>query len=333
MLYFTGIMAEFSPKNVVTALEPLSNSKAQELFFHLGVPLHMMDNIQEGNMYKIRMAEQWINNNFEASWETLAEGLKKIGMQVLAKRIASDHNVARQSSPAAPPSPIPPSTSSQTVQRPNPPSTSQTVQRPNPLSTSSQPVQFSVSQVAAAVEEFEDTYVDLMSDTRAEMCDRESKDPKFLDKFRDRLSGLSIFKKHLHARFFRESEDEILDAKNVRKIFAILSRHCSFRNYEILLHLVKKFGSDELKQRMSDFCKSLEEFEAATPVDIYAKAISCTEQLSQAFSEMASKLNKSTSQCMLCELRKLADSVNPSSPDFMTAYLLPMMAVTDTPGD
>lgn len=312
-------MAEFSPKNVVTALEPLSNSKAQELFFHLGVPLHMMDNIQEGNMYKVRVAEEWINNNFEASWETLAEGLKKIGMQVLAKRIAAEHNVVRQSSsataPAAPPSP-------------NPPSTSQTVQRPNPPSTSSQ----SVSQVAAAVEEFEDTYVDLMSDTRAEMCDRESKDPKFLDKFRDRLSGLSIFKKHLHARFFRESEDEILDAKNVRKIFAILSRHCSFRNYEILLHLVKKFGSDELKQRMSDFCKSLEEFEAATPVDIYAKAISATEQLSQAFSEMATKLNKPTSQCLLCELRKLADSVNPSSPNFMTAYLLPMMAVTDTPG-
>lgn len=321
--YFSraGIMDEFSPQKVVTALEPLSNSKAQELFFHLGVPLHIMDNIQEGNMYKIRVAEEWINNNFEASWEKLAEGLKKIGMQVLAKRIAPEHNVARQSSPAAPPSPIPPSTSSQTVQRPNPPS------------TSSQPVQLSVSQVAAAVEEFEDTYVDLMSDTRAEMCDRESKDPNFLDKFRDRLLGLSIFKKHLHARFFRESEDEILDAKNVRKIFAILSRHCSFRNYEILLHLVKKFASDELKQRMSDFCKSLEEFEAATPVDIYAQAISTSEKLSQAFSEMATKLSKPTSQCLLCELRKLADSVNPSSPDFMTAYLLPMMAVTDTPGD
>lgn len=302
-------MAELSPQGVVTALEPLSNSRAQELFFHLGIPLHIMDNIPEGNMCKIRMAEEWINNDLEASWGKLAEGLKKIGMQVLAERIASEHNVAM-------PSPVTASAA--------PPS-------PNPSSTSSQPVQLSVSQVTAAIEEIEDKYVDLMSDTRAEMCDRESKDSKFLDKFRDRLLGLSIAKKHLHARFFRESEDEILDAKNVRKIFAILSRHCSFRNYEILLHLVKKFGSDELKQRMSDFCKSLDEFEAATPIDIYAKAISASEELLQAFSDMATKLDKSTSQCLLCELRKLADSATPSSPDFMTAYLLPMMALTHTP--
>ena len=303
-------MTEFSPQEVVTALEPISNSKAQELFFHLGIPLHIMDNIPERNMYKIRVADEWINNDCKASWQKLIEGLRKTGMHALAKLIASEYNVGKQLSataPAAPPS-------------------------LNPSSTS-QPVQLSVSQVTAAVDEFEDTYIDLMSDARAEMCDRESKDPKFLDKFRDRLLGVSIAKKHLHARFFRESEDEILNAKNVRKIFAILSRHCSFRNYEILLHLVKKFGSDALKQRMSDFCKSLEEFEAATPVDIYAKAISASEELSQAFLEMATKLNKPTSQCLLCELRKLADSVIPSSPDFMTAYLLPMMSVTDTPGD
>lgn len=133
-------MTECSPQEVVTALEPLSKSKTQELFFHLGTPLHLMDDIQDGNMYKIRVAEQWINNDLEASWEKLIAGLKKIKMQVLAARIASDYNVVTQS-----------------------PATSSTA--PPPSQKSSSTSQPSVSQATDAIEELEDTYSDLMSDT------------------------------------------------------------------------------------------------------------------------------------------------------------------------
>lgn len=338
-------MAEFSPEEVVIALEPLSNAKAQELFFHLGMALNTMDNIKsnyDGNMHKIRIAQEWINNDFEASWEKLAEGLKKIGMKVLAAEIASKSNEESQTSTTTSTnrrSPNPSLTSAQPAQflgyvvTQPPATTSPTRASPIPSSTSAQPAQLSVSQVKDAIEDFEDKFSDLMSDTRAEMCARESKDSDFLDKFRDRLLVLPIAKKHVNAVFFRKSEDEILDARNIRKIFAILTRHCTFRNYEILFHLLKKFGSDELKQRMSDFCASLEKFESTTPIDIYATAISANAELLQAFSEMAAKLGKPASQCPLCELRKLADLANQSSPDFMTAYLLPMLSVTETPGD
>ena len=76
-------------------------------------------------------------------------------------------------------------------------------------------------------------------------------------------------KKVPHAKFFRESEDDFLMARNMEKIFAILRRYCSYRNYEVLREVVRKFCEVGLQRRMQEYCKSLEKFEKDTAVDVY----------------------------------------------------------------
>ena len=148
-----------------------------------------------------------------------------------------------------------------------------------------------------------------MSDTRLAMCDRELQQSKFLGKFRDVLLVLPVAKKATHVKFFRESEDEILDARNIQKLFAILSRYWSYTNYEILLHLVNRFCDVTLKKGMQEYCDKLETFEVATTIDVYIGAISASDDLSLAFSQMVLKINKPPSACTLHEIRKLTEAL------------------------
>ena len=166
-----------------------------------------------------------------------------------------------------------------------------------------------VSQVRANINQLDDTFADLMLDTQLEMCTKESRDPTFLKRFRLRLLGLPVAKKATHTKFFRESEDEFLKAANMEKIFAILNRYCSYRNYEILLHVVKKFCEAMLQWKMQQYCQALESFEKATTVDIYLLAISACQELSFAFIQMTMKIKKPASICTLYEVRNFKEAV------------------------
>ena len=106
-----------------------------------------------------------------------------------------------------------------------------------------------------------------------------------------------------------KSEDEFLDAKTMLKVFAILNRYCSYRNYEILQHIVKKFCGAALQQKMQEYCQSLERFEKATTVEVYITAISAGKKLKVAFSQMVLKIKKSESNCTLYEIRKLKEEI------------------------
>ena len=316
-----AVSTELSPREVVNALQTLTDDQSKELFFHLGVQLNVLVTIEsqhKGNLRKIHFVQAWFDNDLEASWKKISAGLKKIGMGVLAERVASQCSLGAPTSVAVnlPSDPISPPVQTQESGVTQSPATTEPARDPvQPLSVvcttppSSTSSSDKVSQAKAAIERLDDTFSDLMSDVRSEMCDKECDDPKFLDKFRDRLLGLPIAKKSSHIKFFRESEDEILEAKNMRKVFAILNRYCSYRNYEILHHLVKKFCEAQLKTRMEEYCESLKRFEMATTINIYLSAISACQDLSLAFSRMALKINKPASMCTLHEIRMFKDAL------------------------
>ena len=166
-----------------------------------------------------------------------------------------------------------------------------------------------VSQVKADIERLEKRFTDLMLATLLELCTKESRDPMFLKQFRFLLLSLPAAKKATHTNFFRESEDEFLKAANMEKIFAILTRYCSYRNYEIIQQVVKKFCEAMLQWKMQQYCQALELFEKATTVDIYLLAISACQKLSSAFTQMTMKMNKPSSICTLYEVRKFKEAV------------------------
>ena len=308
---------ELSPRDVVNALETLTDDQMKELFYHLKVPLHSLVSIEKdhkGNMRKIHFVETWYDYDSKASWEKIVEGLIHIKMRSLADRVARQYILRTLTSSVVYPSPDP-SDALVPVQLGI---TQDTTSSPSihPISpvvyttpTSQTSASDRVSHARDAIERLDDTFSDILSDTRSAMCARESADPDFLDKFRDRLLALPVAKKSSHIKFFRDNEDDILEAKNMRKIFAILTRYCSFRNPEILQLLVKKFCEGSLQLRMINFCKSLETFEVATTIDVYLSAISACQDLSLAFIQMAMKIDKPVTVCTLHEIRMFKNTL------------------------
>ena len=308
-------MAALTPRDVVNALQTLSDDQTKELFFQLKVPLNTLSNIEKdhkGNMRKIHYVQAWYDGDEGASWDKIVSGLRQIGLKTVAEGLATQHGLS------VAPAPVDVSQSSHQMTPPvvvpsGPPASGPAAGELCPVATPSSPTPSTdrVSQVRDDIERFDDTFSDLMLEAQSELCLRESVDPSFLKRFRLRLLGLSVAKKAVHTKFFRESEDEFLKAANIEKMFAILNRYVSYRNYEILQHIVKKFCEAALQQKMQEYCQSLERFEKATPVDVYLIAVpdETNEELENAFSKLVVRIDKPASECTLYDIRKLNEAI------------------------
>ena len=186
---------------------------------------------------------------------------------------------------------------------------------PSPTCQPSTVIFWSLEKVKATILQLEDQFSDLLSDTEDEISEKECADKRFLKKFRIRILSLSVAKKSLHVKFFRENEDDIISAKNTRKIIAILCRYIDYRNYEILHHVVSKFCCVPLQENMKKYRLSVERFEMHTTVDIYISAVpdEISEEIENGFSEMVVKINKPSSECTLHEVRKLNEAITTKS--------------------
>ena len=309
--------SRISPKDVVNALKTLNDEQSKELFFQLDVQLHVLDGIEgnhKGNMRKIHYVQAWFDQEVEASWEKIVAGLKLIGKKALAETLATQQCLGRTptsatvnltpdlpSSPATAPEASGPQTSGSS---PSDPSLGPMAHPSSPSSPSDR-----VSQVRAEIDRLTKLFSDLMFDAQEEMSMKQNVDPSFLKKAIDYLLGLPVAQKAPHAKFFRECEDDFLKAENVRKMFAILRRYCSYRNYAVLREVVRNFCEAVLQRRMQEYCESLEKFEKATFIDVYLKAIEASDVLSEEFTKMTVKINKPTSECTLYEVRKITEAI------------------------
>ena len=303
---------ELAPSEVVAAIDELTIEKAKELFFHLKVQLKTLDDIDTnhmGSMRKIYYVQAWFDQEVRASWEKIVAGLKLIGMNALAETLATRQGLG--GTPTITLTPNLPSSQATTAPEESVPQTSGS----SPSHPSLGPVVHTLSpsdrvaQVRAEIDRLSDAFSDLMSDTRDELCTRESVDPAFLNKFRDRLLDLPVAQKAPHAKFFRQNEDDFSEAKNMRKMFTILKRYSNYRNHKILREVVRKFCEAVLKQRMQEYCEFLEKFEKATAVDVYLEAIEASDVLAAEFTKMTVKINKSASQCTLHEIRRTTEAI------------------------
>ena len=168
-----------------------------------------------------------------------------------------------------------------------------------------------VAEVRESIANFEEEFFDIKYDTQVSLSEKAYQDPKMFNRFRAYLHELPPSKRAVHIRFFRKHSDNIINAKNVDAIFDILRSYCNYSNYQLILHVVKKFCEAALKQRMLDYNESFQSFEMATTVDVYLCARSARPEgeICRGFTQMALKLNKSTSQCTLHEIRRLKESI------------------------
>ena len=305
-----------SPTELATALQTLTPDEAKELFFYLKVPLHSLNSIpanQSGNMAKISYIQLWYDSGLEASWDRIVEGLERIGKKTLADRLASQYCGRTPTSAAVNLTPDLPSSRATAPEASGPQTSGSSPSDPSlgPVARPSSPSSPSdrVSQVRAEIDRLIKLFSDLMFDAQEEMSLKQNVDPSFLKKAIDYLLGLPVAQKAPHAKFFRECEDDFLKAENVRKMFTILRRYCSYRNYAVLREVVRNFCEAVLQRRMQEYCESLEKFEKATFINVYLKAIEASDVLSEEFTKMTVKINKPTSECTLHEVRKAAETI------------------------
>ena len=124
-----AVPAKLKLLDVVTALEPLTNEQTKNLVIHLGVELKTTVDIEtdyRGSSRKLHSIQAWLDQDTEASWEKIVSGLEQIGMNVLARQVATQH-CPQSLVPATPSSgPHQPATvpTSQPTNTPAPPGTS-----------------------------------------------------------------------------------------------------------------------------------------------------------------------------------------------------------------
>ena len=302
---------------------------------------------QKGETRRAHYIQAWLDIDTEASWEKIIVALNQIGMKVVAAHVTSQYLPKPQESipsgqssdPTSLPIPVasysgstqdttsdptPPQVqvtesgvaqlSLPTIQPPLDKATQHKVDPESPPDDTPQPITpevdpEKVAHAKATIEHLEDSFSDVWSDTCEDLCEKESNDPKFFNRFRNKLLLLPVAKKRIHVKFFHDSEDEIIDAKNVRKLFAILSRYCNWSNYEVLFHLVNKF-CEATKSSMMKYCSEIESFEITTTVDVYLVATSASAELSLVFSKMVVKMNRKASSCSLHDIRKFNEALS-----------------------
>ena len=308
--------------DVSNALNRLTVDETRELFFQLKVPLKVLDDIASqfnGENRKQHFVQKWLDMNTHASWDTLVAGLRQINMNTLATAISARRSslLISQESPvvALSPSSLSPPPEASTSANLETASVSATpTGTPTPSTSCSQMTasfQQKVTLAKANVEYFDEEFCKLFSSTRSSLSQREEKDGTFLDTFRDHLLVMSVSKKAVHIKFFCTNEKQLLAAENIKILFAILSRYCNYTNYEIILHIVKRFCKEELKQRMLNYRDSLTVFEKVTTVDVYLIAISARPDgaISAGFIKMTMKMNRPSSECTLHEIRELKELI------------------------
>ena len=327
-------MAAFSNVStleVSNALKRLTVEKTRELFFTLEVPLETLDDIAQqfdGENRKQHFVQKWLDMFPDASWEKLVAGLRKIDMNSLAIEIESVH--LRRATVTSSDSVSLTSTSATSVlPEANTPAQLKTTATAGPVCTtpaSANPLtphdnsssslvitasfEKRVELATTKIEHLEEEFSNIKSEARKSLSSKESRDHSFVSTFQDHLLDLPCTKKQVHIRFFESNIDKILQSDTIQKLFIILGRHCNYTNYEIILHIVKRFCK-ELTQRMLSYRDSLIVFEKATTVDIYLSAISAPPggSISAGFMRMTLKINKPASECTLHEIRELKESI------------------------
>ena len=306
-----------STRDVVRALSrenrALSIVETRSLVFRLGVQTSVLDDIEKefsGDTCKQKFVEKWLDIDPSASWGKLVSGLREINVLSLASEVESEYYVPGTEAP-------PPASNVTTSHLQRPISTlaqqeeaplSVVVSTPPPLTPASNPAvsMARVIEVRVRIEYFEEEFSEINEELSLELLKRESHDDDFFKRFQCYLLALPATKKRVHIKFFQQSEDDIVKAKEVLRLFAILNRYCNFNNYEITLIVVKKFCGERLQQRMLAYKELHVKFEKNTTVDVYLHAIPAPPEspIFAGFTKMVMKIKKPVNMCTLYEIRQ-----------------------------
>ena len=154
------------------------------------------------------------------------------------------------------------------------------------------------------ISKLEEWFSDLKDKLLSEMKSNQAVSPQTI------LGSLAILPLPLQAeykKYVMENLSTLATAPSVTVMFVYLSFNFTFIDYGLLEHLMKKFGSYQLKQDMSSYVEEINVFLDETTVAQLGVHLPGQQELPPHFDKLLMKIDKDPGKCslrMLNELRK-----------------------------
>ena len=116
--------------------------------------------------------------------------------------------------------------------------------------------------VEQRVNELEDRFSDLIDCTYKALL--EKKVDGDVRCFRSSLLSVKVSQKHIHHEFIHEHLLKVDKETTFDDLWIRLSSYCNFLNFDLLEHVISKFGSEDLKHKMKCYKCELQSFRKAT---------------------------------------------------------------------
>lgn len=110
--------------------------------------------------------------------------------------------------------------------------------------------------VKCQVKQLEDCFLELAEYTYEILVEKNID----VHRFRARLIQLDVSRRHEHREFINNHLMNVDQGMTFTDIWAKLSNYWDFLNFDILEHVINKFGSEDLKQKMESYKLDLQSF-------------------------------------------------------------------------
>ena len=116
--------------------------------------------------------------------------------------------------------------------------------------------------VEQRVNKLEERFSDLIDCTYKALL--EKKVDRDVRCFRSSLLSVKVSQKHIHQEFIHEHLLKVDKETTFDDLWIRLSNYCNFLNFDLLEHVISKFGSEDLKHKMECYKCELQSFRKAT---------------------------------------------------------------------
>ena len=135
----------------------------------------------------------------------------------------------------------------------------------------------SAKTVVQGITQLVSMYDDLVRNTVEYFITMEEDSPHFCRRLRITLAVLPTSLKYQHTYFLEYYSSQIAKATSVEELFRILNTYCNFMNCSLLVHILQKFGNEELRKQVTTYTDNLQAFRSRTKLADFLNASSCVK--------------------------------------------------------
>ena len=189
-----------------------------------------------------------------------------------------------------------------------------------------QPVQ-ACTKAVSVVQQEKDVlvcmYDELVANAVETFGEKQEDSPRFFRKLRASVAVLPTSLKYQHHCFLKQHSSEIAKTTTVEEIFFILNSYWNFLNCSLLVHIIDKFGDEDLKKELSAYTTALKEFRVRTKIVDFSKTCTESPEVPPGFATLKMRMGAKWEHCTLEDIEEHRRSLvqNSSVADY-TLYFM-----------